>query len=138
MEECKKLIHSGELQQDEKEEPLCFKWLRSSPGDGKTRAYFQCSSHQDCPVQVRAVLKGGSFWVEQNLASHSLLPCKKHRENSALSRQQESAVRTAIAQGVKPASILCHLTMEELQSAAEGPAEKRNAGGLEGVLTLPA
>ena len=75
--------------------------------------------------------------MEQNLASHSLLPCKKQRENSALSRQQESAVRTAIAQGVKPASILCHLTMEELQSAAECPAEKRVAGGLEGVLTLP-
>lgn len=134
MEACKKSILGGELVFED-EKALRFNWA-SSPGNGKTRAYFVCASHVQCPVHVRAVLKGATFVVEcRSGVKHASEPELRRRKNSAMTVDQEESIKKSMQQGVCPAAMLSMLTLDVLSQhkAAGSRAEKRTAGGLAGA-----
>lgn len=134
MEECKNFINGGNLQDEEKKE-LRFAWHTSAPGDGRTRAYYKCISHEDCPVLVRAVKLGGTFAVQVTAEEqHSIVEMDLRRINASMSVRSAELVKSLVDGGSKPGAIFSVLTSKELeQSQGDGiAAVKRPNGGLKG------
>ena len=135
MQECKDLIKGG-LLPGQDGPALSFCWNPTRPGNGVQCARFVCRSHKECPFQVRAVMLGGSFFV-QTLAGvqHSSELTGKTRLNGSLTTDAREKLRELVDGGAKPAAILSSLTAAELRRCEEAkiPVVKRPTGGLAGA-----
>ena len=130
MQEATEYIRRGGIK-DSQGNSLRFKTTALGSG-GKTRKAFQCISHGNCPVVVRAVLKEGGFLVESKFGlEHSKeVATEKRAKNSTLTMAQEAALTKSVNEGSRPAAILSNWTSQLLD---EDPnAQKRRKGGLAG------
>ena len=112
-----------------------WKWSKT-PGDGVTRAQFQCNAHTDCKCEMRVVKIEGLFHLQAK-GEHSEATNLKKRANSVLTFEQEETVRKQIDTGAKPGGILTSLTKTvgaDLRLAGMNPLlHKKAEGGLEGA-----
>ena len=114
-------------------DPLAFKYYPPSSGGAMRKAY-KCSSHVNCPVVVRVLLKGTTFAVECKLGvEHSKEEAAAKRKNATLTNAQAAKMKEAINQGTKPAALLSSWTSVVLDS--DPTAQKRKEGGLEGSIS---
>ena len=112
-----------------------WKWSKT-PGDGVTRAQFQCNAHTDCKCEMRVVKIEGLFHLQAK-GEHSEATNLKKRANSVLTFEQEETVRKQIDTGARPGGILTSLTKavgSGLRHAGMNPLlHKKAEGGLEGA-----
>ena len=135
MQECKDFIKEG-LFPGQEGPTLRFCWHPTVPGNGVERAYFVCRSHKNCPFRARAVMLGGSFYVQVVAGvEHSNELTGKTRLNGSLTTHEREKVRELVDGGAKPAAILSSLTAAELKrcEGAKIPLVKRPTGGLAGA-----
>ena len=117
-----------------------WKWNRSTPGNGTSRACFVCNSHVDCAAgagkQMRCVLQDGRFMIEHK-GEHGEEPTMKKRLNSPLTWKQAVDVSMMATTGAKAGAM--HTAMTDAvakghEAAGEDPlAHKLPGGGIEGV-----
>ena len=114
-----------------------WKWHVTHPGNGRTRANFQCNGHEACERELR-VVKVDAVYMIQGRGSHGEIPKLKKRANSTLTVKQEKLMRFALDMGGRPAGIRVAMTkekMQELEGAGEDPfLHKEDMGGLIGAL----
>ena len=114
-----------------------WKWHVTHPGNGRTRANFQCNGHEACERELR-VVNVNEVYMIQGRGEHGEIPKGKKRANSILTMEQEKLLRFALDQGGRPAGVRVAMTkqkMKELEAAGADPfLHKEDMGGLIGVL----
>ena len=114
-----------------------WKAYRPAPGNGTTRAVYQCNAHVDCGKLLMAYKKGDTFCIMEK-GEHTEEEQLKKRKNSPLSYTQEAAVKFSLDGGGRPAGMRVAMTkskVEELQKEGMDPmAHKRKEGGMQGEL----
>ena len=123
----------------DEQNPLAqWKWSKS-PGDGVTRACFQCNAHENCTKEIRVVEINGDFCFQEK-GKHTLVDNLKKRKNSTLTIKEDDMLKLMLDTGAKPGSVLVAMTKKkykELKDAGENPldeANKREGGGLAGAM----
>ena len=115
-----------------------WKWAKS-PGDGVTRAVFQCNAHMECTRLLKCQQVDGGFTLFVQ-GEHTDSPNLKKRKNSTLSYDDEEQLRACINSGSRPGGVYVSMLKkkaEELRAEGKDPNEhKRPEGGLEGRHTL--
>lgn len=115
-----------------------WKWAKS-PGDGVTRAVFQCNAHMECTRLLKCQQVDGGFTLFVQ-GEHTDSPNLKKRKNSTLSYDDEEQLRACIDSGSRPGGVYVSMLKkkaEELRAEGKDPNEhKRPEGGLEGRHTL--
>ena len=123
---------------DEQNPTAQWKWAKN-PGNGVTRACFQCNAHENCTKEIRVVEIDGDFCFQEK-GKHTLVDKLKKRKNSTLTNKEDDMLKLMLDAGSKPGGVLVAMTkkkLKELKDDGENPLDeehKREEGGLAGAM----
>ena len=111
-----------------------WKWAKS-PGDGVTRAVFQCNAHLGCSRLLKCSQVEAGFALFGK-GAHTSSPNPKKRKNSTLTYDDEEKLKSCLDSGSRPGGVYVAMLKnkaEELRAEGKDPTQhKRAEGGLEG------